>query len=61
MLINHTFIRDSEKFFLQKAIEELREKYIKNPSDLVSVGDIVKVKVIKIDTEKQKVSLSMKI
>ena len=29
MLINHTFIRDSEKFFLEKAIEELREKYIK--------------------------------
>ena len=33
MLINHTFIRDSEKFFLQKAIEELREKYIKNPPE----------------------------
>ena len=45
----------------QKAIEELREKYIKNPSDLVSVGDIVKVKVIKIDQERKKVGLSMKI
>ena len=33
----------------------------KNPSDIVSVGDIVKVKVIKIDTERQKVGLSMKI
>ena len=33
MLINHTFIWDSEKFFLQKAIEELREKYIKDPSE----------------------------
>ena len=33
MLINHTFICDSEKFFLQKVIEELREKYIKNPPE----------------------------
>ncbi len=42
-------------------ISELSEKYVKNPSDIVSVGDIVKVKVIKIDTERQKVGLSMKI
>ena len=42
-------------------ISELSESYVKNPADVVSIGDIVKVKVIKIDTEKQKVSLSMKI
>ena len=42
-------------------ISELSESFVKNPSDVVSIGDIVKVKVIKIDTEKQKVSLSMKI
>lgn len=42
-------------------ISELSEQFVKNPSDVVSIGDIVKVKVIKIDTEKQKVSLSMKI
>ena len=42
-------------------ISEMSEKYIKNPSEVVSVGDIVKVKVIGIDREKQKVSLSMKI
>ena len=42
-------------------ISEMSEKYVKNPSDIVSVGDIVKVKVIKIDTERQKVGLSMKI
>lgn len=42
-------------------ISELSESYVKNPSDVVSIGDIVKVKVIKIDTERQKVSLSMKI
>ncbi len=42
-------------------ISEMSDKYIKNPSDVVSVGDIVKVKVIKIDRERQKVGLSMKI
>ena len=42
-------------------ISEMSDKYIKNPSDLVSVGDIVKVKVINIDRERQKVALSMKV
>lgn len=41
-------------------ISEMSEKYVRNPSDVVSVGDIVKVKVIGIDQEKHKVSLSMK-
>ena len=39
-------------------ISEMSEKFIKNPSDIVSVGDVVKVKVIKIDKERQKVGLS---
>ena len=42
-------------------ISEMSEKFIKNPSDIVSVGDIVKVKVIKIDKDRQKVGLSMKV
>ena len=42
-------------------ISEMSDKFIKNPSDLVSVGDIVKVKVIKIDMERKKVALSMKV
>ena len=41
-------------------ISEMSEKFIKNPSDLVAVGDIVKVKVIKIDMDRKKVALSMK-
>ena len=41
-------------------ISEMADRYIKNPSEVVSVGDIVKVRVIGIDKEKQKVSLSMK-
>ena len=42
-------------------ISEMADRYIKNPSEVVSVGDIVKVKVLSIDREKQKVSLTMKI
>ena len=42
-------------------ISEMSDKYIKNPSEIVSVGDIVKVKVISIDKERQKVALSMKV
>ena len=41
-------------------ISELSNSFVKKPSDIVSVGDIVKVKVIGIDMERKKVSLSMK-
>ena len=41
-------------------ISQLSDRYVKNPSEIVSVGDIVKVKVIGIDKERQKVQLSMK-
>lgn len=41
-------------------ISEMSENYVKNPMDVVSVGDIVNVRVIKIDLEKGKVGLSMK-
>ena len=41
-------------------ISQLSNNFVKNPSDVVSVGDIVKVKVIGIDLERQKVQLSMK-
>ena len=42
-------------------ISEMSNKFIKNPSEVVSVGDVVKVKVIDLDNERHKVSLSMKI
>ena len=42
-------------------ISEMSDKFVRKPSDIVSVGDIVKVKVIAIDMDKQKVKLSMKI
>ena len=39
----------------------MSDSYVKNPSNIVSVGDIVKVKIIGIDLERGKVKLSMKI
>lgn len=41
-------------------ISEMSDKFVKNPMSIVSVGDIVKVRVIKVDLEKKKVSLSMR-
>ncbi|MBP3284755.1 MAG: RNA-binding transcriptional accessory protein [Clostridia bacterium] len=41
-------------------ISEMSDKFVKNPMEVVSVGDIVDVRVIKVDLEKGKVSLSMK-
>ena len=42
-------------------ISQMSEGYIKNPSDVVSVGDIVKVQVLEIDKDRQKVKLTMKV
>lgn len=42
-------------------ISEMSEKFVKDPKDIVKVGDIVKVKVIGKDLDRQKVKLSMKI
>ena len=42
-------------------ISEMSHSFVKNPSDVVAVGDIVKVKVIRLDKERQKVGLSMKL
>ena len=41
-------------------ISRMTDKYIKNPMEVVSVGDIVKVKIISVDLKKQRIALSMK-
>lgn len=41
-------------------ISNLSEKYIKNPMDVVSVGDIVNVRIVEVDKDKSRISLSMK-
>ncbi len=41
-------------------ISQISNKFVKHPTDVLSVGDVVKVKVIDIDTKKGRISLSMK-
>ncbi len=41
-------------------ISELSEKYVKNPLDVVAVGDVVTVRVLSVDAEKGRIALSMK-
>jgi len=56
-----TFVDIGVKYDGLVHISEMSDKFIKNPSDIVSVGDIVKVRVIKVDMERKKVALSMKV
>lgn len=41
-------------------ISELSKKFVKHPSELYSVNDLVKVKVIAVDVNKKRISLSIK-
>ena len=41
-------------------ISELSDKYIKHPLEVVSVGDIVDVKVLSVDKSKKRIQLTMK-
>ena len=41
-------------------VSELTEGYIKSPDELVSIGDRVKVRVLKVDRKARKVDLTMK-
>lgn len=41
-------------------ISELANKFVRHPSELFSINDIVKVKVIGVDIEKKRISLSIK-
>ncbi len=42
-------------------ISQMCERYIKHPLEVVSVGDIVEVKVMSVDLKKQRIQLTMKI
>lgn len=41
-------------------ISQLADKFVKHPLDVVKIGDIVNVRVLSVDMEKKKISLSMK-
>ena len=42
-------------------ISQLSDKYIKHPLEAVSVGDVVKVKVLAVDIKRKRISLTMKV
>ena len=42
-------------------ISQMSDKYIKHPLEVVSVGDIVEVKVMSVDLKKQRIQLTMKL
>lgn len=41
-------------------ISQICDQYIKHPSEVLSVGQVVKVKVLSVDLEKNRISLTMK-
>lgn len=41
-------------------VSQLSDKFVKHPMDVVSIGDIVKVKVLEVDINKKRISLTMK-
>ncbi len=41
-------------------ISQICDRYIKHPSEVLSVGDIIKVKILDVDTKKNRISLTCK-
>ena len=42
-------------------ISQICDSYIKHPAEVLSVGDIVKVKVLSVDTARHRIGLTMKL
>jgi uncharacterized protein len=41
-------------------VSQMADHYVKNPLEVVSVGDVVEVRVISVDLERGRIGLSMK-
>ena len=41
-------------------LSQLCNRYVKHPSEVVSVGDIVNVRVLSVDLKKKRIALTMK-
>ena len=41
-------------------VSQISDKFIKHPSEVLKVGDIVRVKVLSVDTAKKRIALTMK-
>ncbi|MCB0199477.1 MAG: RNA-binding transcriptional accessory protein [Anaerolineae bacterium] len=42
-------------------VSQMADRYVRNPYEVVSVGDVVQVKVVKIDRERGRIGLSMRL
>ncbi len=42
-------------------LSEMSNRFIKEPSEICSVGDVVKVRIISVDTERKRIALTMKL
>ena len=42
-------------------ISQVADRFIKDPREVVKTGDIVKVKVLKVDHERKRISMSMRL
>ena len=50
---------DADEAIYSFGLNGFTKKYIKHPTEVLSVGDIVKVWVIEVNTEKKRISLTM--
>ena len=41
-------------------ISQISDRYVKHPSDVLAVGDVVKVRILSVDAKKKRISLTMK-
>jgi uncharacterized protein len=41
-------------------VSQMADRYVKNPFEVVSVGDVVSVRVINVDLDRGRIGLSMK-
>jgi protein Tex len=41
-------------------VSQMADRYVKNPFEVVSVGDVIKVQVINVDLDRQRIGLSMR-
>ena len=41
-------------------VSQMADRYVKNPLEVASVGDVVEVRVISLDLERGRIGLSMK-
>jgi uncharacterized protein len=41
-------------------VSQMADRYVKNPLEAVSVGDVVEVRVISLDLERGRIGLSMR-